>query len=71
MFLDVCTTYFQVCKKNYSGNFSWNVGHTFYRKKGDVKYFFQTPADTDFEMKTWLNAIFCKVTMFNQNLSSK
>ena len=69
MFLDVCTTYFQVRKKNYSGNFSWEI--LFIGKMVDVKYFFQTPADTDFEMKTWLNAIFCKVTMFNQNLSSK
>ena len=70
MFLDVCTTYFQV-KKFTQVIFLGMLVVLFIGKTVDVKYFFQTPADTDFEMKTWLNAIFCKVTMFNQNLSSK
>ena len=70
MFLDVCTTYFQV-KKFTQVIFLGMLVILFIGKTVDVKYFFQTPADTDFEMKTWLNAIFCKVTMFNQNLSSK
>ena len=70
MLLDVCTTYFQV-KKNTQVIFLGMLVILFIGKTVDVKYFFQTPADTDFEMKTWLNAIFCKVTMFNQNLSSK
>ena len=68
MFLD--TTYFQV-KKFTQVIFLGMLVILFIGKTVDVKYFFQTPADTDFEMKTWLNAIFCKVTMFNQNLSSK
>ena len=68
MFLD--TTYFQV-KKFTQVIFIGMLVILFIGKTVDVKYFFQTPADTDFEMKTWLNAIFCKVTMFNQNLSSK
>ena len=70
MLLDVCTTYFQV-KKFTQVIFLGMLVILFIGKTVDVKYFFQTPADTDFEMKTWLNAIFCKVTMFNQNLSSK
>ena len=70
MFLDVCTTNFQV-KKFTQVIFLGMSVILFIGKMVDVKYFFQTPADTDFEMKTWLNAIFCKVTMFNQNLSSK
>ena len=70
MFLDVCTTYFHV-KKFTQVIFLGMLIILFIGKTVDVEYFFQTPADTDFEMKTWLNAIFCKVTMFNQNLSSK
>ena len=70
MFLDVCTTYFDV-KICTHVIFLGMLVILFLGKTVDVKYFFQTQADTDFEMKTWLNAIFCRVTMFNQNLSSK
>ena len=57
MFLDVCTTYFDV-KIFTHVIFLEMLVILFLGKTVDVKYFFQTQADTDFEMKTWLNAIF-------------
>ena len=52
MFLDVCTTYFDV-KIFTHVIFLGMLVILFLGKTVDVKYFFQTQADTDFEMKTW------------------
>ena len=39
-------------------NLSWNVGHTCFEEKRLMPNIFFRQADTNFEMKTWLNAIF-------------